>query len=92
MELIKAAEVAEMLGVSEETVKLITKAGILPAYRVTVKLTRYDRADVEEYLRQRRTKAAALARYTRVKKPTEFRGGVDNSGYYPGMQVVKVTK
>ena len=88
MELITRAEAAEILTVSEDTIDRLVKKGQLPAYKITPKVTRFDRADVEEYLQSRYVKAKELARKTRVRRPQEFRGGINNSGYYPGMKVV----
>ena len=88
MELITRAEAAEILTVSEDTIDRLVKKGQLPAYKITPKVTRFDRADVEEYLHSRYVKAKELQRKTRVRRPEEFRGGVNNSGYYPGMKVV----
>ena len=87
MELITRAQAAELLTVSEDTIDRL-KAGQLPAYKISPKITRFDRADVEEYLASRYVKAKELQRKTRVRRPSEFRGGVNNSGYYPGMKVV----
>lgn len=88
MELITRAEAAEILTVSEDTIDRLVKKGQLPAYKITPKVTRFDRADVEAYLQSRYVKAKELARKTRVRRPQEFRGGINNSGYYPGMKVV----
>ena len=74
--------------VVNEDLEALVKAGQLPAYKISPKITRFDRADVEEYLASRYVKAKALQRKTRVRRPNEFRGGVNNSGYYPGMKVV----
>lgn len=89
MELITRAQAAELLTVSEDTIDRLVKSGQLPAYKISPKITRFDRADVEEYLASRYVKVEALKRQTRVKKCREFRGGINNSGYYPGMEVVK---
>ncbi len=83
VELITRAQAAELLTVSEDTVDRLVKAGQLPAYKISPKITRFDRADVEEYLASRYVKAKELQRKTRVRRPNEFRGGVNNSGYYP---------
>ena len=85
VELITRAQAAELLTVSEDT---IDRLGQLPAYKISPKITRFDRADVEEYLASRYVKAKELQRKTRVRRPEQFRGGVNNSGYYPGMKVV----
>ena len=89
MELITRAQAAEILTVSEDTVDKLVRTGQLPAYKITRCITRFDRADVEEYLASRYIKAETLQRKTRVRRPKEYRGGVNNSGYYPGMEVVK---
>ena len=88
VELITRAQAAELLTVSEDTIDRLVKAGKLPAYKISPKITRFDRADVEEYLASRYVKAKELQRKTRVRRPNEFRGGGNNSGYYPGMKVV----
>ena len=88
MELITRAQAAELLTVSEDTIDLLVKAGKLPAYKISPKITRFSREDVEEYLASRYVKAKELQRKTRVRRPNEFRGGVNNSGYFPGMKVV----
>ena len=75
VELITRAQAAELLTVSEDTIDRLVKAGQLPAYKISPKITRY-------------VKAKELQRKTRVRRPNEFRGGVNNSGYYPGMKVV----
>lgn len=89
IELLTKAEVAELLKISEDTVEKLIRGGQLPAYRIAKTCTRIDRADVMEYLESRRSRAAALQRKTRVRVPQEIRrGGINNSGYYPGMKVV----
>lgn len=88
VELITRAQAAELLTVSEDTIDRLVKSGQLPAYKISPKITRFAREDVEEYLQSRYVKAKALQRKTRVRRPNEFRGGVNNSGYYPGMKVV----
>lgn len=88
MELITRAQAAELLTVSEDTIDRLVKAGKLPAYKISPKITRFSREDVEEYLASRYVKAKELQRKTRVRRPNEFRGGVNNSGYFPGMKVV----
>ena len=87
-ELWTRAQVAEAMAVSEDTVRRLTDSGQLPAIRVSPRAWRYDPLDVYAYLDSRKTKAAALQRRTRGRKPAEIRGGVNNSGYYPGMKVV----
>ena len=89
MELITKAQAAEMLTVSEDTVDRLVKSGQLVGYRITRNILRFTVEDVEEYLASRRTKAATLAKRKSGRRPDEFRGGINNSGYYPGMQVVK---
>ena len=84
VELITRAQAAELLTVSEDTIDRLVKAGQLPAYKISPKITRFDRADVEEYLQSR----YVLDRKTRVRLQNVFRGGVNNSGYYPGMKGV----
>ena len=62
MELITRAQAAELLTVSEDTIDRLVKAGQLPAYKISPKITRFDRADVEEYLASRYVKAKELQR------------------------------
>ena len=89
IDLLTKAEVAKILTVSEDTVDNLIRGGLLPVYRITPKVTRIDRADVMAYLESRKRRLAALDRKTRVKLPQEIRrGGVNNSGYTPGMKVV----
>lgn len=88
VELITRAQAAELLTVSEDTIDRLVKSGQLPAYKISPKITRFSREDVEEYLASRYVKAKELQRKTRVRRPNEFRGGINNSGYYPGMKVV----
>ena len=88
-ELWTVAQAAEYLGCSEDTVRRLIRGGQLPSVNVSARLTRLFPEDVEDYLQSRRVKAAALRRQTRVKGPSCARlGGVNNSGYYPGMKVV----
>lgn len=88
IELLTKAEVADLLTISEDTVDKLIKTGQLPAYRIAKTCTRIDRQDALEYLASRKIKAAAL-RKARVRVPSEIRrGGVNNSGYTPGMKVV----
>lgn len=89
IDLLTKAEVAKILTVSEDTVDNLIRGGLLPVYRIAPKVTRIDRADVMAYLESRKRRLAALDRKTRVKLPQEIRrGGVNNSGYTPGMKVV----
>lgn len=46
VELITRAQAAELLTVSEDTIDRLVKAGQLPAYKISPKITRFDRADV----------------------------------------------
>lgn len=87
-ELWTVAQAAEALSVSEDTVRRLINGGQLPAYQITERTTRLDPLDVYAYLDSRKKKTAALQRKTRVRAPKEIRGGVNNSGYYPGMKVV----
>ena len=89
MELITRAEAAKMLTVSEETVDRLVKSGQLPAYKITRCIIRFDRADIEEYIADRYVKAEALKSKPRKRRTEPYCGGINNSGYYPGMQVVK---
>ena len=88
MELITRAQAAQQLTESEDTLARHVKTVQKPAYTLTPQHPRFNRADVEEYLASRYVKAKELQRKTRVRRPSEFRGGVNNSVYYPGMKVV----
>lgn len=89
IDLLTKAEVAKLLTVSEDTVEKLIASGLLPYYRVAPRVIRIDREDAMAYLESRRHRAQALGRQTRVKLPKEIRrGGVNNSGYTPGMKVV----
>ena len=94
-ELWTVARTAEALGCSEDTVRRLIHSGQLPAVNVSARLTRIFPEDVAAYMEGRRVKVAALRRQTRVTGPKERRGrreplpgGVNNSGYTPGMKVV----
>jgi len=87
-ELWTVAQAAEALSVSEDTVRRLIRGGQLPAYQITERTTRLDPLDVYAYFDSRKKKTDALRRKTRVKGPKEVRGGLNNSGYYPGMKVV----
>ena len=89
IELITKSDAAKILTVSEDTVERLIRAGLLPCYKIAPRVVRLDKMDVYTYLDSRKHRAGALGRQTRVKKPQEVRrGGVNNSGYYPGMEVV----
>ena len=89
-ELLTRAQAAELLTVSEDTVDRLIAGGKLPAYRISPRVVRLDRADVLAYMESRRQRAGELSRkVTRIRGRREpDRGGVNNSGYYPGMKVV----
>ena len=78
---LKYEEVAEILTVSEDTVRRLVANGQLPAYRIGDR-TRIDEEDVYAYLEAHRTKAAEL-RKTRVRKAQ-----TRECWYKPGMKVV----
>lgn len=91
-ELWTVAQAAEHMGCSEKTVRRLLEAGRLPYINVSTRITRIDPVDVEIYLESRRVRAGALQEKTKKtarrgvrEKP---RGGLNNSGYYPGMKVV----
>ena len=86
-ELWTIAQAAEAMAVSEDTVRRLIGQELLPAIRVSPRCTRLDPLDVYAYLDSRKRKAGALQRKARGR-PKEVRGGVNNSGYYPGMKVV----
>lgn len=90
-ELWTVAQTADALGCSERTVHRLVESGQLPCVNVSVRLTRIDPDDVAAYIESRRRKVAALQQVQkkprrRNKEPQ--RGGINNSGYYPGMKVV----
>ena len=89
-ELLTKAQAAELLTVSEDTLNRLIAAGKIPVYRISDKVTRLDRTDVLVYLEGRRQRADALSRAqkSRPRRTEPKRGGVNNSGYYPGMKVV----
>lgn len=80
-------QAAEAMSCSEDTVQRLIRSGMLPAYRISDRIIRIDPADVAIYLESRKTKVAALKQRTRKRAETP-RGGLNNSGYYPGMKVV----
>lgn len=79
---LKWEDVAEILTVSEDTVRRLVKSGQLPAYDIGGRV-RIDEEDVYAYLEAHRTKAANL-RQTRVRRPTQTR----ECWYKPGDKVV----
>lgn len=81
-------QAAEALGCSKDTVRRLIAAGKLPSINVSARLTRLDPIDVYTYIEARKRKVSALQRQTRGKGTAPRRGGVNNSGYYPGMKVV----
>ena len=91
-ELWTVAEAAEHMGCSEKTVRRLISGGLLPSINVSARLTRLDPADVEIYLASRKTRAGALKEKQKTKSRRPWmekpRGGLNNSGYYPGMKVV----
>ena len=76
-------EAAELLTVSENTVRRLVASGQLPAYNIGGR-TRIDEEDIWAYLAEHRTKAAALRRQTRVVRP----GNTRTCSYTPGDKVV----
>lgn len=91
-ELWTVAQTAEALGCSERTVHRLVESGQLPSVNVSVRLTRIDPDDVAAYIESRRRKVAALQqaqKKPRRRNKEPQRGGVNNSGYYPGMKVVQ---
>ena len=89
-ELLTRAQAAELLTVSEDTVSRLIASGQLPAYRISPRVIRLDKADVLAYMESRRQRAMALVKPKGRTRPSREpnRGGVNNSGYYPGMKVV----
>lgn len=88
-ELLTKAQAAEMLTVSLDTLDRLIRAGKIPVYRISDKIIRLDRADVTVYLESRRQRATDLARKQKARpRGAVIRGGVNNSGYVPGMKVV----
>lgn len=91
-ELWTVAQTAEALGCSERTVNRLVESGQLPCVNVSVRLTRIDPDDVAAYIESRRRKVAALQqaqKRPRRRNKEPQRGGINNSGYYPGMKVVQ---
>ena len=89
-ELWTVAQAAEAMQCSEDTVRRLIRAGMLPSINVSARLTRLDPDDVAAYIDSRRVRARALrdrqdAGRRRKDNP---RGGINNSGYWPGMKVV----
>lgn len=85
------AQAAEFLGCSETTVRRLIASGQLPSVNVSARLTRLDPADVEIYLESRKTRARALQQQQKTgRRPRKEppRGGLNGSGYWPGMKVV----
>lgn len=85
------AEAAEFLGCSETTVRRLIASGQLASVNVSARLTRLDPTDVEIYLESRKTRAKALQEQQRTagrRRREPQRGGLNNSGYWPGMKVV----
>jgi len=80
-------QAAEAMGCSGDTVRRLIRSGQLPAINLSVRLIRIDPADVQMYIESRKLKVAALKQRTR-RRPEAPRGGLNNSGYYPGMKVV----
>jgi len=53
-DLLSRKQTGKKLGVCSETVKRYEKQGILPAYKMNSKNTKYDPKDVEKFLQERR--------------------------------------
>lgn len=88
-ELWTVAQTAEHLGCSEDTVRRLIRAGKIPAVNISARLTRVFPEDVEIYLRSRGAQVAELQRKSKGRTSRVVPlGGVNNSGYYPGMKVV----
>lgn len=58
-DLITASEVAAILGVPAATVRSWTCRGQLPAYRISDRLTRYSKSEIEQWIAARRIGTAA---------------------------------
>lgn len=87
-ELWTVAQTAEYLGCSEDTVRRLIRAGKIPAVNVSARLTRIFPEDVDVYLRSRGARVAELQKKTGRRTRVAPLGGVNNSGYWPGMKVV----
>ena len=86
-ELWTVGQAAAAMQCSEDTVRRLIRAGQLPSVNVSARLTRIDPDDVSRYIESRTVRVTALQvkqRRTREKP----RGGLNNSGYWPGMKVV----
>jgi excisionase family DNA binding protein len=57
--LLTTREVAELLGLSPKSVLRRWRAGELPGYRLGGTVLRFEREDLDAYLRARRSRAAA---------------------------------
>lgn len=89
-ELWTVGQAAEAMGCSENTVRRLISSGQLPSVNVSVRLTRIDPEDVAIYIASRKRKVEQLkTKQRRGRLAAEpRRGGVNNSGYTPGMKVV----
>ena len=86
-ELWTVAQAAAALQCSEDTVRRLIRAGQLPSVNVSARLTRLDPDDVSRYIESRTVRVAALqVKQSRTREKP--RGGLNNSGYWPGMKVV----
>lgn len=90
IELIRKAEAAELLAVSEETVERLIAAGKLPRYEISAKCIRLDRADVLAYRESRYRRARTLSGKPSGVKDLRRAARYETrpSGYVPGMKVV----
>ncbi|MBO7667795.1 MAG: helix-turn-helix domain-containing protein [Firmicutes bacterium] len=80
---LKFEDVAEILTVSEDTVRRLVAKGQLPAYKIGDR-TRIDEEDVYIYLEEHRTKAAELRKTHRAPRRQADRP----CPYKPGDKVV----
>lgn len=85
--LVSKAEAAEMLNISIQTLARIVADGDLPMYKIRG-TCKFDREDIDAYIRGCRQQAVKVIRVPRAKGRAAE--GVCSAGdtYYPGMKVV----
>ena len=92
--LLTARQVADLLGVSSETVLRWTRRGLLPAIRLPGGAIRYRESDLEAWLQERETAApvreapATLADAGRLPVPVDLHGLGARRGHVDGGAVL----
>lgn len=93
LDLITRAEAAEILTVSEKTVKKLIAAGKLPAYRISPSCTRLRRSEVLAYVESALVRAPGAAPTVKLSTMKDIKRRRElealGSGYYPGMVVAR---